>query len=212
MWDRFAAERQASIADAGQPDRAVLALGPDADVEAEVGAYLEELSEFARKRVGEMWEAWRKLTRWRRDLLSARPPAEIVIRAVYRCPDGFNQIIRYAVRPAAAVPPPFVGQLEINAVLLERSLQKMLPRPKQRLAPVLIGLTYRPDAFVAVFMSRLWGEGDETRRELFVYCEQYGQRGTCEPAALLPGESLDSAAERVLAEEGVCANWKVPAL
>ena len=200
-WRRGLAEHEFGAANAELlPDKAVLALDPTADVEAEVRAHLEEISEQARRRVARVWELWRELVRWQRELLSARPPAEIAAVAAERVRGGPKQIKNYIVRPLA--PCPFAGEIPVDGILLKYRLARRLPLRCRPEMSYPAGVAYRPHEFVAVLVVWAWEGPRRLCKGLVVYREPYGRRGTCKPVAILPGESTEEAVERVLAEGG----------
>lgn len=200
-WQCGIVEHGFGAADTGLvPDRAVLALDPTADVEAEVRAHLEEISGQARRRVARVWELWREFVRWQRELLSARPPAEIAAVAAERVRGGPKEIKSYIVRPLVSCP--FAGETLVDGISLEYRLARRLPLWCSGQMSCLAGVAYRPREFVAVLVAWTWERARRLCRGLVVYREPYGQRGTCRSVAVPSGGSGEEAVRRVLAEEG----------
>lgn len=199
VWRRAIAEREfAAVNGELLPDRAVLALDPAADVEAEVRAHLREISEQARREVARVWEQWREFVQWQRELLSARPPAEIAAVATEREEDGPKRIKSYVVRPL--VPCPFAGEIRVNGISLEYILARRLPLWCRPETAYLAGIAYRPHEFVAVRVVWAWQGVRRLCKGLVVYCEPYGQRGACRSVAVPSWEGAKEAVKRVLAE------------
>lgn len=182
------------------PGRAVLALDPAADVEAEVGAYLDEISRPIRRWAREAWDAWRAFVRWKGELLAARPPAEVTVTRLDPEHDGLGRVRKYVVRPLVAVPPPLPGEVAVLGVSLEEALARMLPR-SERVTNFLAGLAYRSDEFVAVMVTWRWERGagevwNKRHTALAVYREPYGRCGSLERVE--PGQDIAPAVRRIL--------------